>query len=523
MATLTRRNAAAAAAIQRPLAPDLLGFVSAALISSPPTLTASPAIRDRVIVLLVGAALLVAYGVSVRLGPALADEFIYLSGARHFARTGRLDARYYDASAIVARGYPHQDVHAPGYVILLGAFDRAAGATNAAAIALNVMAFAGGALLVYAIAQALGVERRRARIAALLALLLPGALPYVFWAMPETVLAALVLAALALAAGGEERSGRAAAAGLVLGLALLVRESALFALPAMLALLRGRARRAAFVAFVAFGLLVYTPLSRARAPGGANFWAPSGGRTFGFEAVQAAGRGRVGAAASLVARRVAANVSELLAPATTWTERSILATYLALPLLALARWSALPVRSRRYLVGLLLGFVAVVALLFGVYVVVQWSGYRYAMFLMPAFLPLVVGAGGRAWAVPAGLALAGLLLLLGARTVFDDYKASRQRRQAGIADYVERYLPTPPARLVLPNGWLYGWRHDPTEVISSLDDGAALRRLERVIPFDYLVVPAGTALHQDTESRERYQRVNRDDAGAPLAIFRRLR
>src|SRR5258705_528720 len=159
MATLTLRNAAAAVALQRPLAPDLLGFVSSPLTSSPPTLTASPAIRN-------------------------------------------------------------------GVILLLAA-------------------------------------------AALLALLLPGALPYVFWAMPETVLTALVLAALALAAGGEERPRRAAAAGLVLGLALLVRESALFTLPAMLALLRGRARRAALAALLAFALLVYAPLSRERGPGGA--------------------------------------------------------------------------------------------------------------------------------------------------------------------------------------------------------------------------------------------------------------
>ena len=514
---------AAAAAIKRPLPPDLLGFVSAPVTSSPPTFKSSPALRDGVIVLLAAATLLAAYGASVRLGPALADEFIYLSGARHFAKTGRLDARYYDADAILARGHPHQDVHTPGYVILLGAIGRAAGATNAAAIALNVVAYMAAALLVYALARALGVERARARIAALLALLLPGALPYVFWAMPETVLTALVLAALALAASGEEHPGRAAAAGLVLGLAFLVRESALFALPAMLALLRGRARRAALVAFVAFALLVYAPLSRERAPGGANFWVPSGGRAFGFEAVQAAGSGRVGAAVSLVARRVTANVAELLAPGTTWTERGILATYAALPLLALARWTELLPRARRYLIGLVFGFAAVVALLFGVYVVVQWSGYRYAMFLMPALLPLVVPAGRRPWAVPAGLALAGVLLLLGARVVFNDYKASRQRRQAGIADYVERYLPAPPPRIVLPNGWLYGWRHDSTEVISSLDDGAALRRLERVVSFDYVVVPAGAALHQDTESRRRYQRVNLDDSDAPLVIFRRLR
>ena len=75
------------------------------------------------------------------------------------------------------------------------------------------------------------------------------------------------------------------------------------------------------------------------------------------------------ASIALVGRRVAANAAELVGPSTTWTERGILATYLALPLLALARWPAHPPRSRRYLLGLLAGFVAVVALLFGVYVV----------------------------------------------------------------------------------------------------------------------------------------------------------
>ena len=84
-------------------------------------------------ILAAAAVLLVGYGLGVRQGPALADEFIYLGGARHFGRTGSLDARYYDADAILRRGYPHPDVHAPGYAILLGAFDLVAGTGNAAA------------------------------------------------------------------------------------------------------------------------------------------------------------------------------------------------------------------------------------------------------------------------------------------------------------------------------------------------------------------------------------------------------
>ena len=475
-------------------------------------------------VLAAAAFLLVAYGTSVRLGPALADEFIYLSGARHFARTGSLDARYYDANAILARGHPHQDVHAPGYVLILGAFDRVAGTTNAAAIALNVIALAAAAWLAYALAGALGLEPARRRLAALLALLLPGALPYVFWAMAETVLTALVLLAIVVAAHPrEDRPWMGMAAGLVLGLAFVVRESALFALPAVLVLLGPRARRTALAAFVAVLLLVYAPLSRDRAPGGANFWIPTGGRAFGFEAVQAAGGGRVGAALALIGRRAAMNAAELAGLSTTWTERGILAVYLALPLLALAGWRAHSPRSRRYLIALLAGFVAIVALLFGVYVVAQWSGYRYVMFLMPGFLPLVLPPGRRGWITAGGVAVPAVLLLLGVRTIFNDYKSSRQRRQLAIADYVDRHLPAAPERIILPNGWLYGWRHYPTEVISSLADGGALRRLERKVPFDYVVVPAGTPLEQDTQSRLRYQRVDPADPEAPLAIYRRLK
>ncbi len=474
-------------------------------------------------ILAAAAVLLVGYGLGVRQGPALADEFVYLGGARHFARTGSLDARYYDADAILRRGYPHQDVHAPGYAILLGAFDVLAGAGNAAAVSLNVVAYLAAGLLAYALARALDLDPSRGLKVGLLMLVLPGVLPYVYWAMPETVLAAIVLAALVLAAGAEDRPWRALAAGAVLGLAFLVRESALFALPALVALLRGRARRAALASFVVSVLLVYAPLSRHRAPGGANFWAPSSGRAFGFEAVQAARGGRVAAAADLVGRRVVTNATELVGPSTTWTERGILATFVALPILALARWRALPPPARRYLIGLLVGYAAVVALLFGVYVVVQWSGFRYALFLMPGFLPLVLPEGRRAGTVAGALVATGLLLLMGIRTIVNDYKASRQKRQAGIADYVERYVPTPPERIVLANGWLYGWRHYPAEVVSSVPDGEALRKLERAVPFSYLVVPAGSALQQETEMRRRYERVNGDDPDPPVVIFRRLR
>jgi len=485
---------------------------------------ASRAVRDALVVAVAAGALLVAYGVRTRQGPALADEFVYLAGARALVTAHTLDARYYDADAILRAGHPHHDVHAPGYVLVLAAAALLMGPGNAAAVALNVAAYVAAALLVYALARGLEVEAPRARLAALLALVLPGALPYVYWAMAETVLGALVLGALVLAARAEERPWPAAAAGAVLGMAMLVRESALFLLPALVLLLRGRARRAAAFAFVAFLLLVYAPLARHRAPGGANFWAPSSGRAFGYAAVQAMGAGRLATAAALAAHRAATNLAELVSPSTTWTERGVLAAFVVLPALALARWRAHSPRGRRYLVGLLAGYVAIGALLFGVYVVAQWSGWRYAVVLIPAFLPLVVPRGRARWPVMAGLALASVVLLAGMRQVFNAYKASRQKRQAGIAGYVERYVPQAPERLVLPNGWLYGWRHPSTEVISTLpSDAAALRALERSVAFSVLVVPADSPLRADTEGRLRYERVNTDDRDPPLVIFRRLR
>jgi hypothetical protein len=75
---------------------------------------------------------------------------------------------------------------------------------------------------------------------------------------------------------------------------------------------------------------------RDRAPGGANFWAPTSGKVFGFETVQAARGGHLGAAAGLVAERAARNLRELVSSATAPVEKGILASYALLALGALA-------------------------------------------------------------------------------------------------------------------------------------------------------------------------------------------
>src|SRR5262245_1501170 len=45
------------------------------------------------------------------------DECIYLASARNINERGSLDTNFYLTYSILARGYPHRDVHMPGYVL----------------------------------------------------------------------------------------------------------------------------------------------------------------------------------------------------------------------------------------------------------------------------------------------------------------------------------------------------------------------------------------------------------------------
>lgn len=477
-------------------------------------------------VALVAVFLVIACGLFSQRGPALADEFIYLGGARHFAHTGGLDARYYDASAILRRGYPHQDVHAPGYVILLGAVMRVLGARYAAAVALNAVAYVASGLLVLRLARALGGTETAARLAALSFLLLPVSLAYVYWAMAELTLGLLVLAAIVIAVERGETAAGALATAFVLGLAFLVRESALFAVPAALLALRGRRQVWAFLGALALTVLaLYVPLSLHRAPGGANFWDPTSGTAFSYQAVQATRAGAWATAAKIVAARTLTNGRELAGAG--WTEQGILAVMAAVALLAARGWSSRSPLARRVLAGLWAGLACVVALLFGVYVVAQWSGHRYALFLMPPLLAFVVppAPGRRGRAVAGAVACCGLALTVSTLQVLGAYKTSRQRRQANLTAYVEERGVAPAAgRVVLVNGWLLGWRHEGMEVISSLPATAAeLKSLERALWFDYLVLPGDSPWREEWDRRVRYHRLNAGEADAPLLVYARQR
>jgi hypothetical protein len=491
--------------------------------------------RRAVALAALGALLVVICGLVTVRGPALADEYAYLADAKHFASTGSLHTRFYLAESILAHGHPLKDVHAPGYVLLLGAFMRLVPVPGDywIAVALNVLCYALSAFLVGDITRALGRGARAAGIAAALYLVLPLFLVFVFWAMAELVLGTAFLFTLWAALRHGHRTRGAVLAGLLFGLTFLIRESVLFGVPAVLAVL-SRSRRSA-VAFLAtaaaFVLLVYFPLSRDRAEGGANLLRPGFSHAFAYDVFVAGELGRFGEAGRLVLERAQRNYRELTQPEESVMEaapeRGVLLLYVFLPLWALGAWPRLSGLERRLLVGLVVGWVALVAALFFVYVIVQYSGYRYLMFLIPAFLPWIAREDGHAERrfqksdlVPLGLAVAGLALSAGALTILNPFKATRERG-AEVARYVEPYLTGQPERVMWARAYDYGLRHYPTEVIIWPPKlRSEFKALEHAVWFDYVVLPVGSNW---AEGRAHYERVNAGDPDAPAWIYRRLK
>jgi len=80
--------------------------------------------RQAILVVALAAVLALIYGLNVRHGVALSDEYVYVVGARYFADTGSLNARFYGTAPILAQGHPHQDMHPPGYALVLGSLMR---------------------------------------------------------------------------------------------------------------------------------------------------------------------------------------------------------------------------------------------------------------------------------------------------------------------------------------------------------------------------------------------------------------
>jgi hypothetical protein len=454
------------------------------------------------------------------------DEFIYLVGARNLVERGSLDTNFYLTHSLLARGYPHRDVHMPGYALVLAPFVAWRGAGLDAAAALNLPLFVGSILLVHAIARRLLEDETQAAAAAALAAVAPPWPAYLFVAYPEIVVGFVLLAGVAwlLRGGGP---GHAAFAGLLWAMGALFRESLLLALPIYLARLPRRLVLRAFAPAAAFTLLALAPLAAHRAVH-PNALFPS--------LLEDARRSAdpVGTLAGALRRNVGLNLQLAAAADPVHNpEDTALLVIAALGVLALAALPLLPKRGRALGVAVLLSMAALGAAVVLFYVVRErggvWGGVRAAMPWVPLLVVLALPLAFRVRPRPLAL---GLVLAAGLAFAAIDrqeirflnhYKAANLEDQSRyaryIASYVERYHP----QRIVARVFVYGFWHYPVEVIwSPPSDMEELHALENTVPFDFLVIHENSPLRLGLIGNARYLRVNKEDRGAELLIWRRL-
>lgn len=455
------------------------------------------------------------------------DECIYLVGARNLVEHGTLDTHYYLTYSILLRGHPHRDVHMPGYVLALGPFVKAFGATLTAGATLNVALFLACILLVYGIGRALLEEPAQAAAAAALFAVMPPITGYLYVVYPELLVTFLLLAGVAwLVRGGG--LVHATIAGILFAAGALARETSLLALPLYLVRLGRRELWRGFVpAALATLLLVVAPLAHDRAvhpnaiyPGiveeARRSEAPL--RTLGAALLHNV-QVNLGLAATLDPLRSEEDAALLVL--------LVLAAASSLGALRLAR------EARRLAAASYVSLGLLSAAVLTLYVVRErggvWGGVRVYMSWAPLLLLFLA-----AWLVRSArplrsavavAAVAALFLSLGARQMafLAHYKASdledQSRNERYLARYLDRYHP---AR-ILSRSFTYGLSHYPVEVIWQLpQDRKELQALEQAIAFDFVAVHEKSDIRLALLDNPRYLRVNRDDRGAEFLIWRRL-
>jgi hypothetical protein len=455
------------------------------------------------------------------------DEAIYLVGARNVLERGTLDTNFYLTYSLLRRGYPHRDVHMPGYVLALSPAVAALGPTLAAASALNVILFAGAAALVYAVARGVLPDHTQAVAAAALFTVLPPFPGYLYVAYPEIVVAFVFLAGLAVLVHARSPA-TAALAGVLFASGALFRETLLVAAPLYLVRLPPRLRWRAFTpAALATLALVVAPFARDRAVH-PNALYPS--------VVEDALRTDRPLAA--LARAIFGNVMVNLRATADMdpamrAEDAMLALVALLALAAALGSRRLPPEGRRLALATLASLALLTSAVLALYVVRErggvWGGVRAYMAWMPLLLvlamPLLFAPRRRAVsAALAGAVAAGALALdLWQVRFFNRYKGSDLEDQARAAAYLARYIDPYKPHRIAARAFLYGLEHYPVEVIWSLPrDGRELAALNQAISYEFLAIHEKSALRPVLLDNPRYLRVNKDDRGAEFLIWRRL-
>jgi len=453
------------------------------------------------------------------------DEWIYLTQARNIAERGTLNTNFYIASSIEKIGYPHRDVHLPGYALALAAAGSWNGYTFETATALNVACYLVTILSVFFLAKGF-VSTSRSALAAALVAILPPYPGYLAVAYPEhlTATAVIVLITLAVWIRGPFATFLL---GFGVGASLLFRETVLFALPIFVERLGiRRALRYFLPGLLLAGVTLLPPFSAKRAihP---NALYPS----VITEAL--ASPEPVSRLWDTISGNVRVNLGLLFS--SNPFERAEDAVLLFLILLALAALVAgffIERRDRPFALAILLATALLFAAMVVVYVVRErggvWGGVRALMPMAPLFV--VVLCGLKVGRIPAGLLATGLVaasLFLNSWqiTFFNRYKGSNLEDQDRAATFIEtRTKRFAPRRVVGGRYFQYAYRNFPVEVVwSGADTMANLNQLYLKAPFDFVVIHRRSAMRFDLRNDARYEWLNAPEGqAAEYQIYRRV-
>ncbi|HYU43656.1 MAG TPA: hypothetical protein VEQ84_16030, partial [Vicinamibacteria bacterium] len=214
-------------------------------------------------------------------------------------------------------------------------------------------------------------------------------------------------------------------------------------------------------------------------------------------------------------------------------EDAVLALIVLLALTAALGARRLGPESRRLAGATLVSLALLTAAVLTLYVVRErggvWGGVRAYMAWMPLLVifatPLLFAPRRRAVTLVLALVVAAGALALDRWQVrfFNRYKGSDLEDQARNATYLSRYLDAYHPHRIVARSFLYGFQHYPVEVIWSLPrDGRELAALNQAISYEFLAIHEKSPLLGVLRDNPRFLRVNREDRGAELLIWRRL-
>jgi hypothetical protein len=482
--------------------------------------------------LLAVAALLILVGVVARVAlnralPELGwpDEWIYLTLARSIVEKGTLNTNFYIASSIESLGYPHRDVHLPGYALALAGLGSWRGYSLSTAIDLNLFAFGVSVVSAFLIARRF-LSTRRSLLAAALLAILPPYPGYLAVAYPEHVTAA---ALLALVAGAAWIQGGLAtfALGILLGASLLFRETLIFVTP-LIAHLLGARRTARFLipGFLLALLVLLPPLGANRAihP---NALYPS---VIGEALKSPEPLSRL---ATVIASNARINLSLLFtSDPSVRAEDAVLLFLLGLASIGLLASLRLEPRLGAFVRATSFSTLLLFAAMVVVYVVRErggvWGGVRALMPMAPLFVIGLCGLRlGRAaaGALVATMIMTSLFLSSWQIAFFNRYKGSNLEDQSRATKFIEeRTRRFAPRRVVGGRYFQYGYLNFPVEVVwSGADDIGSLRRLYAKFPFDFVVIHRRSAMRFDLRKDSEYEWLNADEGqAAEYQIYRRV-